>query len=199
MQGPPPGHQLIEPALIIEAQRGSVEAFTTLMDRLRPVVVGMCFAEMGDWDTADDCAQEVFVRLHTRLVSLRDPAKFPAWLRTVIHHVCISEHRRPHRRTWSLDESEEESGPVEDDTVPSVRETLDRKTLRAALTDLVAALPSTQRRVLTLRHFEELSIAEIAELTGLTPASTRTMLCRARVSLRRLIERHRPSLKKMTP
>ena len=85
--------EIASPMLFITGSRDRLAP----LDILRPVVVGMCFAEMGDWDTADDCAQEVFVRLHTRLVSLRDPAKFPAWLRTVIHHVCISEHRRPHQ------------------------------------------------------------------------------------------------------
>ena len=67
------------------------------------------------------------------------------------------------------------------------------------LEGLVRQLPEAQRRVLILRHFQDLSIQEIADLTGLTTASVRTMVCRARVTLRGLIERQDPGLQEEAP
>jgi RNA polymerase sigma-70 factor (ECF subfamily) len=185
---------MFDPALITSAQRGDADAFASLVDQLRGLVTGLCFSEMGDWDAAEDCAQEVFVRMYHRLKSLRDPARFPAWLRTVVRNVCMSELRRPHRRrSQSLEATERDfDSPV---GAPEMRKALDRKALLRRLTELVTELPPTQRRVLVLRHFEELDINSIAELTDLTPASVRTMLCRARVSLRGLIEKDEPELR----
>lgn len=189
---------MVDPHLITAAQRGDVEAFTSLVAQLRGVVTGLCFAELGDWDGAEDCAQEVFVRLHTRLHSLRETARFAGWLRTLVRNVCISEQRRPHRRVQSLEALEQEPEAPRGSGL-QMREGLDRATLGTRLGRLVAQLPPTQRRVLVLRHLEELDIETIAALTDLTPASTRTMLCRARVTLRRLIEEQAPELKAMTP
>jgi RNA polymerase sigma-70 factor (ECF subfamily) len=186
---------MIDPALIAAAQRGEAEAFASLVTHLRSLVVGLCFAEMGDWDAADDCAQEVFVRLHTRLGTLREVAAFPAWLRTVVRHVCASERRRPHHRGESLEDLATE--PAAPDGAEPLRNAMDRQALLGRLTDLVAQLPPAQRRVLVLRHFQELDIATIASLTELTPASVRTILCRARVSLRKLVEQQMPELRNL--
>jgi len=190
---------MVDPSLIAAAQRGDPEAFSSLVSALHRLVTGLCYAEMGDWDTAEDCAQEVFVRMHRRLPSLRDPAKFNAWLRTVVRNVCISEKRRPHRRGSSLDDLPETHRAFEGEGAASTRRSALADELGGRLDRLVSQLPEGQRRVLILRHFEELSIQEIADLTGLTAASVRTMVCRARLTLRGLIERQDPGLQEETP
>lgn len=127
----------------------------------------------GDAALAEDLVQDAFVRVAGRLLHLRDPGSFHAYLRTTIVNLVRSHFRRRAVERRFL-ERQAEPTPVEPDD-PS-----DRERLRRAL----IALPIAQRTAVVLRYFEDLSEAQTADLMGCRPGAVKSLVSRAMSTLR---------------
>ena len=151
------------------AQAGDREAFAVLYGQMAAVVHGLLLSRVQTFDVSD-LQQEVFVQALQRLPSLRDPAAFWGWLCTIARNVATDHLRRrrpepaaPPRTPYAL--------------APHVADA--RRVLEA-----IRSLPEAYREPLVLRLVEGLSGPEIAEKTGLTPASVRVNLSRGMKRLR---------------
>jgi RNA polymerase sigma-70 factor (ECF subfamily) len=157
------------PRLVRDAQRGDREAFAQLYQRFTRMVHGIVLARVDRTDV-DDLVQDVFVTALDRLGDLRDPAAFGGWLAAIARHRAADHHRRA-----------VVTDPLADDVVA----TRDPGRLEAlAILDAVRSLPDAYRETLILRLVEGMTGAEIAERTGLTPASVRVNLHRGMKMLR---------------
>jgi RNA polymerase sigma-70 factor (ECF subfamily) len=154
---------LSEDGLLVRALReGDVGAFERVYRRFAPVAHGILLARVPPSEV-EDLLQEVFLIVHRRIRSLRDPAAFPGWLAAIARNRAVDFHRRsPPTEALS-----EEAAPQE----PEQRES--RGILAA-----IRAPPEAYREPLVLRLVEGLTGPEIAERTGLTPGSVRVNLHR---------------------
>ena len=125
-----------------------VEFVTARRDHLRRVAYALC----GDWHRADDLVQTALVKLYVAWPRIHRDGREEAYVRTIIVRANIDEHRRPWHR--------EQPGLPERD-VPA-REPLPTEE-RSALFDALQALPLMQRKVVVLRHWLGLSVAETAQ------------------------------------
>ncbi|MGH2674051.1 MAG: RNA polymerase sigma factor [Actinomycetota bacterium] len=137
----------------------------------------LAFLLTGDRATAEDLVQDAFVRLAGRLLHLRDPGGFHAYLRTTVVNLVRSHFRRRgvERRF------------AERQTTPPPAEPPDvgrREEMRLAL----LALPLRQRSAIVLRYYEDLSEAQAAELMRVRPTAIRSLVSRGMATLRRTIE-----------
>lgn len=148
-------------------------AFKVLFEERFPMLYRYLHHVSGDSGSADDLAQESFVRLYRRGSMPDDPS---AWLVTVAHNLLRDERRNAQRRTRLLQFRGQEERAIREppaadaamlaqERVLGVRRALDRLTLR-------------DRRLLLLRH-EGFSYREIAEALDLAPGSIGTLLMRA--------------------
>ena len=151
---------------------------------------------LGRRDEAEDLTQEVFVRVVRRIDSYSEQGRFDAWLFRIAANLARDRVRRDQitPSTMSLD-AEERDDP--DDVEPSGRMRVvppDRAMENAddadRLQGAIARLPVPEREVVLLRHYGQLSFAEIAEYMG-TPIGT--ALARAHRGLRKLREWMEPS------
>lgn len=147
--------------LVDASQRGDRAAFAELYERFHRAVHGTVLVRVSASD-ADDLVQEVFAEAWAKLGTLRTPAAFPGWLRTLARNRSVDHRRR--------------AGPVKevDDVAvepPPVSEAL--HALRA-----LRELPETYAETLSMRLVEGLSGPEIAARTGMTPESVRVNLHR---------------------
>ncbi|MGH9659856.1 MAG: RNA polymerase sigma factor [Bryobacteraceae bacterium] len=157
-----------EEAATVEAARaGDPGAFAALYSRYARMVHGMLLARVPR-DEVDDLVQDVFVSVLRRLRSLRDPGAFGGWLAMIARNRAADYHRR-NRETVELPDLA---------AVP----TGDREAAEAL--EAVRSLPEAYRETLILRLVEGMSGAEIADRTGLTPASVRVNLHRGMKMLR---------------
>jgi RNA polymerase sigma factor (sigma-70 family) len=117
--------------------------------------------------------KEAFVRVAGRLLHLRDPAGFHAYLRTTIVNLARSHFRRVAVERRFI-ERQGEPRPVEATDVS------DRDTTRRALMEL----PIRQRTAIVLRYFEDLSEAQVAELMRCRPGAVKSLVSRAMTTLR---------------
>jgi RNA polymerase sigma-70 factor (sigma-E family) len=127
----------------------------------------------GDASLAEDLVHDAFVRLAGRLIHLRDPGGFHAYLRKTVVNLARSHFRRRAVERRFL-QRQTEPPPVEPADLS------DRERIRLALT----SLPIAQRTAIVLRYFEDLSEAQTAELMGRHPAAVKSLVSRAMGSLR---------------
>jgi RNA polymerase sigma-70 factor, ECF subfamily len=170
----PDGHAAEDARLVREARAGDRSAFECLYDRYGRIVHGLLLARTNRNDV-DDLVQDVFLTAWRRLDDLRDPAAFGGWIATIARHRAADLHR-------SRTEFVELSSHLE-----SRGSTAELMEARAAL-DAIRSLPAAYRETLMLRLVEGLSGPEIAQRTGLTPASVRVNLHRGMKLLRAKLE-----------
>jgi RNA polymerase sigma-70 factor (ECF subfamily) len=170
-----PEHASDDARLVCQAQAGDADAFGALYARYARVVHGLLLARVPRAEV-DDLVQDVFLAAWRRLDGLRDAAAFGGWLSMIARNRATDYQRRaPDRAELSDDLASPE-------TASSRSEAL-------AVLDVIGGLPEAYRETLVLRLVEGMTGPEIAERTGLTPASVRVNLHRGMKLLRGKLDR----------
>lgn len=140
----------------------------------------------------DDLAQEVFLRLFRSRDRYLPTARFETFLHRVIFNTCVNHTQyMARRRALSLDASQSSSDDdgggytPPDERIGEPSDDVSRAERAAILRRAVDALPDNQRRALVLSRFENLSYEEIGAVMGLSSQAVKSLLWRARESLRK--------------
>jgi len=140
--------------------------------------VRLAYLLTGDRDVAEDLVQDAFVRLAGRLVHLRDPGAFEAYLRKTVVNLANSYFRR--RRVERAYEISLRHTPQ---TAAGAGSVEDREALARAL----RSLPQRQRAAIVLRFYEDLSEAQTADVIGCRPGTVKSLVSRGLEALRKEI------------
>jgi RNA polymerase sigma-70 factor, ECF subfamily len=173
-----------EEAIVARVLAGDTEAFSELIDRYKVAVFNLCARMLGDPTEAEDAAQEVFVRAYTQLHSYQPGRRFSTWLLSIASHYCIDLLRR-RKPVVDLDAI----AFWKQSDQPEPEETALTTEARDEVRELLAKLPEKYRGVTVLRYWNDMSYDEIAEATGLSVATVKTRLFRARELLAKEIEK----------
>jgi RNA polymerase sigma-70 factor (ECF subfamily) len=179
-----------EALLIRDVLAGRTDAFEYFVRQYQRKITRVAFRMLRDAGEADCAAQESFLRAYQSLREFREGSTFETWLTRICINWCKDRLKRKRLVTYfhqapSPDGDAEEGGPREVATREASPERRAlareiRERLRAALT----ALSPRQKTVFELKHFEELSIPEIAEITGLDSGTIKSHLFRASQKIR---------------
>lgn len=175
-----------EKAIILKAQKGSIEAFEKLVSANEAFVYNLALRTLGNEQDAQDAAQEVFIKVWTSLSSFRGESKLSVWLYRVTSNVCTDILRRRRSDTLSLTFEDGEGGESEleiPDTSPTPQEALEKKERQSALAAALESLPEDYRRALLLRESGGMSYAEIAALLHTDLGTVKSRIFRARKKL----------------
>ena len=182
----PADGSVIDFALMERIGAGDHEAFRQLVVRHQNAVIGTVAKMLGNPSEADDIAQQVFLRVWRNAKRYRPEAKFTTYLYTITRNLVFNETRRKSRKKEvSSDEREENSNQLIEanpDRQPDAE--LLQAELQGAVDDAIASLPEAQRMAVVLRRYEQLSYEEIAAVLGLSVSAVKSLLFRARTSLR---------------
>ena len=175
---------------VIEAVReGDLDQFEHLVEWHRDRVHRMAWRMAQDQDEALDIVQEVFVRVYRGPRGWKGESKFSTWLHRIVMNTAIDVMRREarHRRhqTPLLDVHLATIPDSRADTNP--RQVAARNQLRALVFQAVEHLSPRQRQCFTMRHWQHLSLAEIAEGRGCSEGAVKKHLARAVERLRQRI------------
>jgi RNA polymerase sigma-70 factor, ECF subfamily len=175
--------------LVARALGGSQDAFRELVERFERPVFSLVVRMVQDAGTAEDLAQEVFVKAFRRLDSFDPGRKFASWLFKIAHNTTIDFLRRGTAETVPL-ETEREPGEqgagllaVLADPVESPAAAAERHDLRRALEQAIAGLRAEYREAVVLFYVEGASYQEICEITEQPLGTVKTNLHRARKEL----------------
>ena len=178
--------------LVTRAIRGHESGFEELVKRYQRPITAYIFRMLGDYDLSLDVTQDVFIKVYNSLDKYRPEYKFSTWIYRIAHNAAIDHMRRNSMQTSSI-ETENADGAYElqlESSLPSPEKDRERSEWRAEIDAIVKCLPPSYRDLIVLRHSQELSYDEIAEVTGLPLGTVKNRLFRAREMMRELfIER----------
>ncbi len=172
-----------EQELVASAQRGDREAFAGLVNRYWERLYRWLFHLTRDRHTAEDLAQDSFLRAYSALSSFQAGSKFQAWLFRIAHNAWVNAHRARQRlwQTFPDDVAGRDQDPAES--------AMSREALRE-LTIAVGRLPSDFRAAFLLRVEEDLSFRDIADVLQITEETARWRVFKARQKLVEVMEKH---------
>jgi RNA polymerase sigma-70 factor (ECF subfamily) len=179
----------IEPSdesLVRAACKGDDKAFAQLVVRHKRRIFGLAVRFARDSDELDDICQDVFIKAYENLSSFRHEAPFEHWLVKIAVRVCHDalRSRKKERHHTQLDEHSLEVRDRAEEARSEARQA------RELLSDALSRLKPDERLVITLLELEQLSVREIAAVTGWSEANIKVRGYRARQMLKRVLEEY---------
>ena len=187
-----PAEQANEAMLIRRVRDGEHELFYELIRPYERRVYAAAFAILRNEADAEDAASEAILKAFKFIRQFREEARFSTWLIQIAVNEARMRRRKAHANIMEpiADRQDEEGNYVPRDfadwrEIPS--ETLERNEVRQKLAEALAQLGQIYREVFVLRDMQHLTIDETAKALGISTASVKTRLLRARLMLRDLL------------
>lgn len=178
--------------LITSALSGAEDGFEELVRRYQRPITSYVFRMLNNYDASLDVTQEVFIKVYNSLERYSSDYKFSTWLYRIAHNAAIDHMRRNAMSRQSI-ETENEDGAYQlqlESPSPTPEQEQERSEWRTEIESVVKCLPAAYRELILLRHSQDLSYDEIAEISGLPLGTVKNRLFRAREMMREIfIER----------
>jgi RNA polymerase sigma-70 factor, ECF subfamily len=168
--------------LVARAREGYLDAYELLVERHSAMAYRVALRLTGNHHDAQDVTQEALIAAWENLGRFRGESSFSTWLYQIVTRRALNKVTRA-GDARSLDLLPEIADPAME---PGDK--AERDLAVDAVTDALLALPFPQRTVIVLHHFERLSYAEVASVTGATEPAVRSHLFRARRALAKTLE-----------
>lgn len=175
--------------LMLDAQKGNTASFEALLRKYFSRIFNFAYRYLGSRESAEDIAQETFIRVHRSLAKYSPQSKFQTWIYVIARNLCLNELRNNKHKVYSLDSMlDTEDGEVpaqfaDHNAVDPGTELVNKETLKR-LIEVIESLPENQRTAVLLQRFEGLSYEEIAEVLGCSLQAVKSLLNRAKESLK---------------
>jgi RNA polymerase sigma-70 factor (ECF subfamily) len=188
----PPLSGLSDPEVVQLARKGSEAAYRELLARYERPVFSLIFRMVRDRETSEDLAQETFIKVLNNLDRYSPEFKFSSWLFKIANNLTIDHLRRRRVDTISIEGAPDavtaESAKATSIAVVSSNESpleeLESRELGTAIERAIGKLRPEYRACIMLRHVEDKSYEEIAEIVKLPLGTVKTYIHRARHELR---------------
>lgn len=170
-------------AIAIDGFDGS---FEELVRRYQRPISAYVYRMVGNYESALDLTQEIFIKVYNSLNRYRAEFKFSTWIYKIAHNAAVDHLRRTATREQSLvlgPEGDTFDLPLESARLSPEQES-EQKERRGEIEAVVRALPANYRELIILRHSQDLSYEEIVEVTGLPLGTVKNRLFRAREMMR---------------
>jgi len=176
--------------VMLRVKAGDEGAFGYLVQKYRRPLIGFMYRLCHNRATAEELAQEVFLRVYRSRSSYEPSAKFSTWLYRIatnlaVNHARDTRHERP-ENTVRLDEPDQETGTtpdLADESLSAEQQLLKRERL-AAIRSKVSALPERQRLAVMMHKYQQMDYRQIAAVMKLSESATKSLLFRAYETLR---------------
>lgn len=179
--------------LVSDYSNGNNLAFDILLDRHKQIVYSYIYFTVRNRELAEDIFQETFIKAIVTIKQGRytETGKFRAWISRIAHNLIIDHFRqKKNENTVSNDEAPVDllnnpslcDGTVEDEIV--------RLQITSDIRKLISFLPDSQREVLEMRYYQDLSFKEIAEQTGVSINTALGRMRYAILNIRRMADEH---------
>ena len=162
--------------LVEMARNGDVEAFESLIQSVKLLVVNTAFQYLKDYEEALDCSQEVFIKAFKNMSSYKENSAFSTWIYQITKNQCMEDEDAPDIQLPAPESQEPENHTIRQSRIQAVR-------------DAIEQLPDKLREVCVLRDIQELSYQEISELLDIPEGTVKSRLNSARAKLREILEK----------
>ena len=166
--------------LVKASQRGDQDAFALLVQRHQRRVFNMVLRMLQDYEDADEVTQEAFLAAWQGLPSFRGEARFATWLYRIAYRCCLRqlEQRKRERDLQAVIQAEQILDRMNKEQ--RAEDSLELRDRQAMVRQQMEQLPTKYRSVLVLRHLQEMTYEEMADILSMPIGTIKTHLFRAR-------------------
>lgn len=177
--------------LVKASQQGDQDAFAFLVQRHQRRIFTLCLGMLQDYEEADEATQEAFVAAWQALPSFRGEACFPTWVYRIAYHCCLRQLERRKREIALRAALQAEQLLEEVNREKQAEDMLELRDRQAIVREQLENLPTMYRSVLILRHLQDMTYEEMADILTMPIGTIKTHLFRARHLLKqRLLAQH---------
>ena len=173
--------------LIQDSLTGDENAFATLVRKYQKQVHALAWRKVGDFHIAEEITQDTFLKVYKKLATLKDPHRFAGWLYRIASRECFLLQRKKRIQTQSLEDTDIKQ--IEKMTYSQYVVEEQTKAATDAQRDiaqrLLSRLPESERTVVTLHYFGEMTCEEISRFLGVSASTVKSRLRRARHRLKK--------------
>ncbi len=177
-----------EKELIQRSKEGDQEAFGLLVKKYKRKVYNLAFGLTQDRETADDLAQEAFIKAYFGLPQFKFKSEFSTWLYRITINLIKDYLRKKERMSKIWIQKMRENPFIQDDEVKRKEEEKIKDEQRKLVHRFIRALPRKYQIILSLRDIHGFSYQEISKILKISPGTVDSRLHRAREMLRKNIE-----------
>lgn len=175
--------------LVAASQAGDQDAFAQLVQLHQRRVFNLIFRMLHDYDEANEVTQETFLAAWQGLPSFRGDARFSTWLYRIAYNCCLKQlENRKRDKVLQAFIQQEEQLLQQDNRDAQMSAELESRGNQALVREYLFQLPAKYRIVLILRHLQEMTYEEMAEILTVPIGTIKTHLFRARHLLRERLE-----------
>jgi RNA polymerase sigma-70 factor (ECF subfamily) len=174
--------------LVAASKNGDQEAFAQLVQRYQRLVFNLVYRMLQQYEEATEITQETFLAAWQGLPSFRGDARFPTWLYRIAYNCSLKqlELRKRDRALQVALEAERTLGNANDEQRENAE--LDARDRQLLVQEHLSHLPTKYRIVLILRHLQEMTYEEMAEILTMPIGTIKTHLFRARNLLKERLQ-----------
>lgn len=164
--------------IIEEVKAGNVSAYTVLINRYKNMVFTLAFNILQNKEDAEELAQDAFVKAYNALSSFKADSLFTTWLYRIVINASLNKKKLNKKKLVA-----HENGIDIESDVDDLLEHQEKSNRKKIVHSAIGLLKTDERLCITLFYLNELSIAEINELTDISIANIKVLLHRGRKSL----------------
>ncbi|MEN0051098.1 MAG: sigma-70 family RNA polymerase sigma factor [Bacteroidota bacterium] len=175
--------------IIQKVLRGNQQAYEVLVRRYQDYVFTVVLRILKKREVAEEVAQDVFIKAYRTLRSFKGNSKFSTWLYTIAYRSAIDEARK---KKYSIDtlDAEKSALQIADAYDQSPIAKTQQSSLKNVLEEQIQQLKTEDAAVVTLHYFQEKSVKEVAEITGLSLSNVKVKLYRSREFLKKRLQHY---------
>lgn len=173
--------------LIERAKSGCMRAFNEIVETYSHKSFAVAYRILSDKGHAEDCVQEVFIKIHKNLKTFDQRSKFTTWLYSVSANCAIDMQRKLTKHRNSNDDGLDE---IPENLNSDPEKTYSNQRLLTSTQKALSQLSEEVRVAFVLRHFEEKSIEEISKILSINPNTVKNRIFRGVGRLKEILQSH---------
>lgn len=163
---------------INKISNGDVNAFAFLIDAYKNMVFSLAFKMTKNREEAEEISQDTFIKAFKNIKEFKGDSKFSTWLYRIAYFTALDAIKKNKKENYTFTINEVTYNQIVE--VETILETINRKERAITIEKCLNLLPEEERTLLWMFYFDELSLKEIIEVTGLSEANLKVKLHRAR-------------------
>jgi len=180
--------ELDDQRLVTASKRGDQDAFAQLVQRYQRRIFNLVYRMLQHYEEASEITQETFLAAWQGLPSFRGEARFATWLYRIAYN-CALKQLETRKRDWALQAALQAEQELESkDNFDSASAQIDEHERQAFVQEHLSHLPAKYRIVLILRHLQDMTYEEMAEILTMPVGTIKTHLFRARNLLKERLQ-----------
>jgi RNA polymerase sigma-70 factor, ECF subfamily len=182
-----PPVDLDDQQLVLASKQGDQDAFSQLVLRYQRRIYNLVYRMVQHYEEASEITQEAFLAAWQGLPSFRGDARFATWLYRIAYN-CALRQLEARKRERALHAALQAEQALEGDSHQQAEARFDAREQQAVVQEQLAHLPAKYRIVLILRHLQEMTYEEMAEILAMPVGTIKTHLFRARNLLKERLQ-----------